>query len=165
VIRTAWKARAVVAGLTSTLGSLRAGDTLHCAQGFFKPAAEISLARDDVEHSHPRVLGLHSEASIDERPARRASKNEVNERPCIHTADPHLAQLVEAIDDDVEFLGPKGSLRELAVVAPFLQPFAFDLNHARPPFRVTINIANKVPDNLDWCVNPGLLAAIGHVSP
>ena len=89
--------------------------------------AEVSPARDDVEDPHPRALGIHSEASLDERPARRAGENEIDERSCIDAADPHLAQLVKAINDDDEFLGSKGRLRQLAVVAPFLQPFAFDL--------------------------------------
>jgi hypothetical protein len=144
---------------------LPAGDTLHCTQGLLQPLAEISLPRHDVENPHPRVLGIHSEARVDERSARCAGKNQIDERPGIYTADPHLAQLVEAIDDDIEFPGPKGSLRELAVIAPLLKPFAFDLDHSGPPFRVTVNVADEIPDNLDWCVNPGLLATIGHVTP
>jgi hypothetical protein len=29
---------------------------------------------------------------------------------------------------------------------------------------MTVNVADQIPDNLDRCVNPRLLATIGHVA-
>jgi hypothetical protein len=137
-------------------------DPLHGVKRLLEPAAEVPLAGDDVENPHARVHGIHSEAGVYEGSTLGWRKREVHECPRIRAPDPELAHLVQAIDHHAQLLIAEGTIRDLPIGASLLQTFALDLDHSRPPLRMSIDVPNEPPDDLDRGVDHRLLAAVGH---
>jgi hypothetical protein len=77
-------------------------------------------------------------------------------------ADSQLAELVQPVNHHVKLLVAERALRDLSVGAPLLEPLAFDLDNARPPLGMTVNVPDEGPDDLDGSIDQGLSAAIGH---
>jgi hypothetical protein len=96
------------------------------------------------------------------RASTHSGQGEVDESPGVHAADPHLSQLVEAVDDHVEVLVAERRLHHLPVVAALLEPLALDVHDLRPPLGVTVDVAHELPNDLDRRLDPGLSAAVGH---
>src|SRR5688500_17057538 len=139
-----------------------ASDSLHRIERLLEPAPEVPLAGNGVKELRARGQRLHPEARVDKGAPAHVGEGEVDEGAGVDAADPHLAQLVEAVDDNVEILVAERSLGHLAIGAALLDPLALDLDDLRPPLRVTVDVSNEPPDDLQGGINPCLLAAIGH---
>ena len=142
--------------------ALLLSDAPHRIKGLLQPAPKEPLPCHHVEHAHPHGQWIDSETSINESAAPRPRQGKVHKGAGVDAADPHFAKLVETVNHDIELLDPEWTLGQLSVAAALLQALALHLNHLRPPFRVTFDIANELPDDFDRRVDPLLLTMLGH---
>ena len=139
-----------------------ASNPLHRVQGLLQPASEVPLAGDRVEDTHPGVLRLHPEACVDEGSRPRGSEGQIHERPGVRAADSQLAEFIESVDHNVEFLVAERALGDLSVATSLLEPFALDVDNARPPLWMAVDVPDEGPDDLHGSIDQGLSTAIGH---
>jgi hypothetical protein len=80
----------------------------------------------------------------------------------VDAPNPHAAELLETIDDYVEFLCAEWRLGQLPVVAALFQSIALNLYDLRPPVGMSLDIADQLPNIFDRSIDPCLLAVRGH---
>jgi hypothetical protein len=124
--------------------------------------SEVPLAGDRVEDTHPGVLRLHPEACVDEGSRPRGSEGQIHERPGVRAADSQLAEFIESVDHNIELLVAERALGDLSVATSLLEPFALDVDNARPPLGMAVDVPDEGPDDLHRSIDQGLSTAIGH---
>jgi bifunctional DNase/RNase len=136
---------------------------LHRVERLSEPAAEVALARDQVEDPVLELSRVHAEPGVDEGSLLRLREQPVDEGAGVHAADQELLAVLHPIHSEQHVVFADRTSDHLAVRAAGLEIFlAFDLEHPRPPLRMPVDILEQLPDHLDWGLDEGLLASLGH---